>query len=398
MLTGAHLRVRIKQKTLQPSFVKLDKHLERAETLVALYHHAVAQSWTRKQIDTEVADSIGDAVDHNVTKGLSKIIADNSTFCSEPPIPPAEIRSRLFSAVQGPPNRAASAVAYAKLAEELGTSVSDLQRMLYADRKEEQEISSTKVNDPVWLLHRYNVALVQATLLRCESLEVHLDTPSSERLRQLFRHIQFHSLMSRCTPTDGGFLLTLDGPTSLLKLSTRYGMGLANWFPALLLMETDWRLEATIRWGKRRLRKQMLLNSNMGLKSHIRDTGAYKTRVEEWFETRFEALDSGWELSRQSPPIQLGGEAVIVPTYRLEKDGRVAYFDIVGFWRKKWLSRRMKSLSAHGPSNLVVAVSSKMEGAKEGLSKSLGGVISFKEVVPAKDVLERVEACAKRLG
>ena len=398
MLTGAHLRVRIKQKSLQPSFVKLDKHRERAETLIALYHNAVAQSWTRKQIDTEVADSIGDAVDHNVTKGLSKIIADNSTFCSEPPIPPAEIRSRLFSAVQGPPNRAASALAYADLAEELGTSVPDLQRMLYADRKEEQEISSTKVNDPVWLLHRYNVALVQATLLRCESLEVHLDAPSSERLRQLFRHIQFHSLMSRCEPTDGGFLLTLDGPTSLLKLSTRYGMGLANWFPALLLMETDWRLEATVRWGKRRLRKQMLLNSNMELKSHIRDTGAYKTRIEEWFETRFEALDSGWELSRQTPPIQLGGEAIIVPTYRLEKDGRVAYFDIVGFWRKKWLSRRMKSLSAHGPSNLVVAVSSKMEGAKEGLSKALGGVISFKEVVPAKDVLERVEACAKRLG
>jgi hypothetical protein len=39
-----------------------------------------------------------------------------------------------------------------------------------------------------------------------------------------------------------------------------------------------------------------------------------------------------------------------------------------------------------------------MEGAKEGLSKGLGGVISFKEVVPSKDVLERVEACAQPLG
>jgi predicted nuclease of restriction endonuclease-like RecB superfamily len=103
-------------------------------------------------------------------------------------------------------------------------------------------------------------------------------------------------------------------------------------------------------------------------------------------------------LSRQTPPIQLGGEAIIVPSYRLEKDGRVAYFDIVGFWRKKWLKRRLKSLAAFGPPNLIVAVSSKMEGAKEGLSKGLGGVISFKEVVPAKDVLERAEACAQALG
>ena len=144
--------------------------------------------------------------------------------------------------------------------------------------------------------------------------------------------------MSRCEPTDSGYLLILDGPTSLLKLSTRYGMGLANWFPALLLVDTPWRMEATIRWGKRGLRKQMLLDSEMGLQSHYRDTGTYTSRIEEWFETRFEALESGWKLNRQAPPIQLGGEAVIVPTYSLEKEGRVAYFDIVGFWRKKWLS------------------------------------------------------------
>ena len=85
-------------------------------------------------------------------------------------------------------------------------------------------------------------------------------------------------------------------------------------------------------------------------------------------------------------------------TYTLEKDGRVAYLDVVGFWRKKWLKKRLSLLSQHGPSNLVVAVSSKMEGAKEGLGGSLGGVVSFEEVVPAKTVLEQVEACAVRVG
>jgi predicted nuclease of restriction endonuclease-like RecB superfamily len=398
MLTGPHLRVRVQKKTLRPSFVKLDQHRARAQDLIALYNQAVALRWTRQRIDAEVGDVIGDAVDHKLTKGLSKLIADNSKFCSEPPIAPAEIRARLFGGVDGAPSRAGAVAAYAALGEELGLTPSELRRMLYSDRKEEQEISATQVSDPDWLLQRYNVALVQATLLRCESLEVHLDNPSSERLRQLFRNIQFHGLMSRCEPTDQGYLLILDGPTSLLKLSTRYGMGLANWFPALLLFDQPWRLEATIRWGKRGLRKQMLLDSTMGLRSHYRDTGAYVSRIEEWFETRFEALESGWTLSRQAPPIQLGGEAIIVPTYRIEKDGRVAYLDIVGFWRKKWLKKRMKLLTTHGPSNLVVAVSSKMEGAKEGLSKGLGGVVSFKEVVPAKDVLERVEACAERLG
>jgi len=87
MLTGPHLRVRVQKKTLQPSFVKMDKHLERAGDLITLFQSAVVQGWTRKQIDTEVAESIGDAVDHKLTKGLAKLIADNSTFCAEPPIP-----------------------------------------------------------------------------------------------------------------------------------------------------------------------------------------------------------------------------------------------------------------------------------------------------------------------
>ena len=325
-------------------------------------------------------------------------MADQSDFGGDPPIAPVDLRRRLFSAHSGAVSRASAKRAYERVAEELGLSVEGLRDILYADRKEEQRLLACPELQPEALLNRYNVALVQACLLRCESLEVHLDSPGSTRLRSLFRHIQFHGLMSRCEETDGGYLLTLDGPTSLLKLSTRYGMGLANWFPALLLAECDWRLEATIRWGKRGLRKQMFLRSEMGLKSHYRDRGVYVSRIEEWFEERFLALDSGWSLEREAPPLSLGGESVVVPTYRLEKEGRVAYFDIVGFWRKKWLEKRIALLNKHGPPNLVMAVSSKMEGAKEGLKKGLGGVVSFKEVVPAKDVLERVEACAIRLG
>ena len=398
MLTGPHLRVRVQKKEIQPSFVKLEKHMTRAEELIELYQRAVVNQWPRQQIDEEVAGMIGDSVDHKLTKGLSKLLADKSDFGAEPPIPPIELRSRLFEAVGGVPSRAKAQHAYEKVGQDLGLEVSELRRMLYADRKEEQQITSCSVTDPGWLLHRYNVALIQACLLRCEQMEVHLDHPGSARLRSLFRFIQFHGLMSRCEPTDGGYLLTLDGPTSLLKLSTRYGMALANWFPVLLLAECDWRLEATIRWGKRGIRKQMRLTSDMGLVSHYRDTGVYVSRVEEWFEERFIGLDSGWVLRREAPPISLGGQAVVVPTYTLEKEGRVAYLDIVGFWRKKWLKKRLGMLAKHGPSNLIVAVSSKMEGAKEGLGSKLGGVISFKEVVPAKAVLEQVEACAVSAG
>ena len=42
-----------------------------------------------------------------------------------------------------------------------------------------------------------------------------------ERLEQLFRHLRFHGLMYRASQRPDGWTLQLDGPTSLLRLSTR---------------------------------------------------------------------------------------------------------------------------------------------------------------------------------
>lgn len=45
---------------------------------------------------------------------------------------------------------------------------------------------------------------------------------------------------------DTGFTITIDGPTSLFKVSNRYGLALAKMIPALLHV-SKWKLEAKLK-------------------------------------------------------------------------------------------------------------------------------------------------------
>lgn len=395
MLTGDLLRVRVTQKDLRPAFVDLKspKVLERADALVALFREGVGS--TRGELKAEVEGLIGDGLDVKVVRGLAKVLEDKAEWTSECPVPPEELRRAVYEAVGKAPGRAAAAAAWAALSQQHLRPVEELQALMFADRKDEQALVACPVPDGAWLLQRYNVALVQAALLRSESLEVVLKGASPERLTQLFRSVKFHGLMFRVLPEAEGVRLVLDGPASLVTHSTRYGLALAAWFPALLLQTCAWTLKAELRWGERRLRKTMTLGHELGLRSHYRDIGAYTTRTEQWFQERFEALKTDWTLSREGAPINLGGEGVICPDFTFRKGERVAHLEIIGFWRKDWLQRRITLLSKHGPGNLILAVSSKLDCAKGGITGFAGKVVSFKEIVPAKDVLAAVEAIAK---
>jgi predicted nuclease of restriction endonuclease-like RecB superfamily len=280
-----------------------------------------------------------------------------------------------------------------EVAQELDLTAEQVAEGLYADLTQEQRLMSCKAGDGAWLLQRYNVALVQALLLKATSVRVRLWEPSSPRLRQLFRYVKFNELIYQAKRQEGRLDLTLDGPTSLFKMSTRYGLQLANFFPALLLQDCRWAMEATVLWTKGRHKKRLEVRSEDGLVSHYQDRGAYKTRMQQWFEQRFADLDTPWTLDERTKPIDLGGRAVVLPDYRLKKNSRVAYLEIIGFWRRDYLERRLAWLEHYAPSNLVLAVSRKLKVEREALELP-GAVVEFAEVLSPKKVLEAAERVA----
>jgi predicted nuclease of restriction endonuclease-like RecB superfamily len=369
MLTGDLVRVRIEQQRLRPSWVDRDdaKLLERAEELVALFRQALAEQWNRGRIDEAVKAVAGTGIDHKLTRGLAKVLTDRGEFDTRGAVDPVELRREVFrrAAEVGPIARNAGATGR-RTASDLLAEVAaeravdgDLARALYSDLQEEQVLVAWEDIEPRDLLDRYNVALVQAAL----------------------------QLMYRIERDDTATAISIDGPESLLKSTTRYGLQLAVFFPILPRLTCAWSLSALLRWGRRRLRKTMRITNEMGLVSTIEIKGKWKSQAEEWFEDRFPALESGWTLG-PGQPIDLGKQDLIVPDFTFEKRGRVAHLDIVGFWRKPYLQRRLANL----PDNVILAVSKKLVADKAAVPK---GVLVFGEAISPKDVLERIEKVAR---
>ncbi|MGB0637791.1 MAG: DUF790 family protein [Myxococcota bacterium] len=402
MLTGDLVRVRVVKKTLVPSFIstKTSRLVDRAEVLLNVMSTALEAGWNRGAIDERIRDLTGTDVDHKITKGMAKLLMDKGEFESRSPIDPQELRWQVFSesAQMGPlarhpdTNQPTADDVYARVAKDLNCTPEDVEQALYADLKDQQVLQSIKLPTPNGLLERYNVALVQALLLKANSIELTLTQPDPKYVRQLIRYLKFYQLMYRTEPTKDGLRIELDGPQSLLRLSTRYGMQMANFFPAILLQPGIWHMKAEILWGKKRkFKKDLSLDHTMGLTSHYKDTGTWTSRTETWFVERFEKLDSDWSLS-PGEPIDQGNQSMVIPDFTFRKKGKVAHMEIVGFWRKKHLMERLQNL----PDNVILAVSSKLKGEAGALSKTMESqVIRFAEVIPAAKVVQMVESIAR---
>jgi predicted nuclease of restriction endonuclease-like RecB superfamily len=397
MLTGDLVRVRIEQQALRPSWVNPGdaKLLERADELVTLFRQALAEQWNRGRIDEAVKAVAGTGIDHKLTRGLAKVLTDRGEFDTRGAVDPVELRREVFrrAAAAGPIARASGATGRRTAADVLAqiaaerSLVVDLSRALYSDLQEEQVLVAWEDIEPRPLLDRYNVALVQAALLRAESMTIRVESPAAKELRALIARLKFHQLMYRIERDGDATQIAIDGPESLLKSTTKYGMQLAVFFPMLPRLEGAWTLSALLRWGKRRLRKTLRITNAMGLVSTVDVRGKWRSQAELWFEERFPALESGWTLG-PGRPIDLGKQDLIVPDFTFEKRGKVAHLDIVGFWRKAYLQRRLANL----PENVILAVSKKLVADKGAVPN---GVLVFGEAIPPRDVLERVERVAR---
>ena len=402
MLTGELVRVRVDKKSLLPRYIDPTRPrlLERAAALVEGMAQGLEEGSTRGEITERFRELEGTDTDHFVTRGLAKLLMDKGEFETRSPIEPSELRWRVFLAAAergplareaGPTGRQTAADVLAIVADELKCSPTVIGKALYADLKDHQVLSSAKIPKPEALLHRYNVALVQALLLKATWLEVEFTQTNPKYVRQLMRTLKFHQLMYRFT-SQSPVRLRLDGPQSLLKLSTRYGMQLANFFPMVLLQPGDWTLSAEVLWGrKRKLKKVVVVTSEHGLVSHYRDQGTWTSRTETWFQERFTQLQSPWQMG-PGEPIDMGGQAMMVPDFTFEHNGKKGHLEIVGFWRKSYLEKRLKSL----PDNVILAVSSRLAGDKASLPAHVERqIIRFAEVIPPKKVVDRLEQVAR---
>ena len=241
MLTGELIRTKTVKKQIVPSFISTTsaRHVARAEELVALMSRALESGWTRGQLGQAITEICSVDVDHKITKGMAKLLMDKGTFETQSPQPPAELRWTVFheAARRGPlalgentEGRLTAEDVLRDVAERLECDPSDVMGGMYADLKDHQVLAAAKLPKPEAHVHRYNTALVQAILLKASHLKLRLTQPHPKYVRQLLRYLKFYQLMFRARTVGNDIEVEIDGPQSLLSLSTRYGMQLANFF------------------------------------------------------------------------------------------------------------------------------------------------------------------------
>lgn len=432
MLPSDLLINRLSGETITPKRVDInDENRATAQQLIDCFstHQGKRQGDLDEQLALIEGETSSDKPDYKFKRGLAHLLRKGfCTFEAVSPLDPIELRRRVFalSALSAPsPDqtlktldaiaRTLSAEANTtpdiapnttpETAQTLTNTITitpeilpdQVRDGLYADLPQNHLLTEYSPPTPEALLHRYNLSQVQGIFYQATQviLNAHRNDPGEYKL--LFRYLKLFQLMAYIEgDADQGFTITVDGPTSLFKASTRYGLSLAKLLPALLHV-TRWSITAQLQrrdFYTKELRKgQFSLRSDCGLVSHYPPGKTYDSMLEEAFVKRWEKLKTDWRLEREVDLVPIPG-SVMIPDFRLvHADGRSHLLEIVGYWRPEYLRKKFAQVRKSGRSDLILAVSERLNLDKAGIKLDQVSVpiIWFKDRLQPKTVLAVLE-------
>jgi predicted nuclease of restriction endonuclease-like RecB superfamily len=409
MLPTELLMFKVKAGLVEPRRLKpTPSHLTLVTALVGVFESHLNDK--RFQLEEDFRALEVGRSDYRVVRGLTHLLAnDQAEFETGGTLEPSLVREKVFELAQGAPaSRARTRQILAEAARTLSLdSPEETLDLLYADLSDQQRLVSFDPPDPVSLLQRFDLAQAQGMLYRAYSLTITAHRNEPARYKQLLKYTKLFGLMVTVEgDADIGFTLTMDGPTSLFGGTTRYGLALAKFLPALLHV-TKWDLSAALK-----PRKDLAwvdptdeewsyqLTSEDGYVSHYKEPKEHDSALESGFTERFERLDTPWTLEREVDLVPVPG-GVIIPDFRLlHEDGRSVLVEIVGYWRPDYLRKKFNLLRKSGRTDVIVAVSERLNLEKAGVKTTDFGerVLFFKGVLHPKTVLELAETISRTGG
>jgi hypothetical protein len=189
-------------------------------------------------------------------------------------------------------------------------------------------------------------------------------------------------------PQQDQIICSIEGPLSLFKLTDRYGTSLAKLLPSIIFSSNmkeegcssnsgsdgsgnggEWRLDAWIvrktMDGRKMYEFKISKNeipelltdpflyfppstSTVGkeaARSLPYSYNYFDSAVEEKFANRFEQAETGWRLIREPDPLVLSDGRAFIPDFLFEKFEEKVYLEIVGFWTKDYLEKKLQKLA-----------------------------------------------------
>lgn len=406
MLTSDLLIYRQNGETVVPKKLEIsDRIIKIASDRIDCFQEYCGK--TQGELDRKLLEMESDSPDYRVKRGFCHILKSSfSTFEIIAPLEPQSLRQRVFSEatrnISLPDNRDATLERVAEsLSQELNRQVlpPEIETGLYADLQENRILTEFEAPVVDSLIHRYNLSQVQGIFYRASRIVINAHRNDPGEYKLLFRYLKLFQLMAYIEgDSDTGFTITIDGPTSLFKASTRYGLALAKMIPALLHV-SKWSLQATLQQkdpysGNLKTGRFALVSDRCDLVTHYPPGKPYDSMLEQSFAKSWEKAKTPWRLEREVDLVPLPG-SVMIPDFRLvHPDGRDFLLEIVGYWRPEYLRKKFYQVKNSEVTNLILAVSERLNLEQAGVSFTdlPNRVIWFKDKLPAKAVLELLDS------
>jgi len=374
------------------------KQRARAEELAATYLDIATSSVGAAQRELKEAFAAVEVASREtkLAAGLVKLIEDACEFEAESEVEPRTLRSELFllaaAARRGhskeqPFDRRVLLEAAGKAH---GIDAERLEQALYSDLKSEHRLLEAAALSPAALLARYDLAQLQAVLLRAVKISARIVCSSPAGYRDIFRKLKFRRLLFQIQPEpEGGYRVDIDGPFSLFESVTKYGLQLALMLPSLLAADRL-SLTAQLRWGKARAPVSFQLERRGDgpdeVQPHLpEEVGALLDA--------FAAGREGWTAQPADSVLDLPGVGLCIPDLRFtHRTGASVFLEVLGYWSRDAVWRRVEMVERGLAAKLLFAASERLRVSEQVLADHPSGALYvYKSSLSAKAVLDHLE-------
>ena len=327
MLPWELARFTIIEDRIIPKFATLDD-TDLVNELLSLFKEG--KKLGEIEEETEYLEEI---YDYKLVRGLVKLLTRLCEFEADSPIPPIEIRRKLFQ--YGPVlDEKEREEIIQKVNKELGI---DAIKYMFSDLDEEKKIIRFKKIDAKDLIKWYNLSLLQTLLFKSYKLTVYV----SSNWKEIVKRAKWLGLMYFAY--DKPLRLEFLGPATLVKLTEKYGRNLAVLLP-YIISAPEWKIVAEIVLGKRTKRIYKLeLENYKELKAIEIDEKRFDSSIEEKFYIDFLSVAKDWKIIREPEPLVVDNR-LFIPDFLAEKGNLRVYIEIVGFWTKEYIREKLEKL------------------------------------------------------
>ena len=338
--------------------------------------------------------------DRRLGAAVGKLVRDGLRFEESSGETATELRRELFTQVAA--RRASGATPFDRagfldgFARAHATTPAALEAALYADRPGAQRLLAVEVPAPALLAAGFELSEAQAVLLRATKIVAEVEASDAALYRRLFRTLKFLRLLPVITRLEGrgGYRVEMDGPLSLFQGGGRYGLSLALALPAIAACDR-WRLDADVRWGadRRPVRFRLAGETSAALGT----PGDALPEELATFVAAFERAASDWSIDRAPAILDLPGAGLCVPDLCFVRaaDGARVHFELLGFWSREAVFRRIDLVRAGLPHKILFAASKSLRVGEALLDDAqTAALYVFSRVLNVRTILEHLERIA----